>query len=67
MIRHNRLLVAFHVVADAALGICAFIVAYAIRFHTGLVPITKGLPPLSQYLNVVPFVAVLVPLGFHLQ
>jgi Undecaprenyl-phosphate glucose phosphotransferase len=67
MIRHNRLLVAFHLVADSVLGICAFIVAYAIRFHTGLVPITKGLPPLSQYLNVVPFIAVLVPLGFHLQ
>ena len=67
MIRHNRLLVAFHLAADSVLGICAFIVAYAIRFHTGLVPITKGLPPLSQYLNVVPFIAVLVPLGFHLQ
>ncbi len=67
MIRHNRLLVAFHVIADALLGICAFIVAYALRFHTGVIPITKGLPPLTQYLNVVPFIAVLVPLGFHLQ
>ena len=67
MIRHNRLLVAFHVVSDSLLGICAFIVAYALRFHTGLIPITKGLPPLTQYLNVVPFVAVLVPVGFQLQ
>ena len=67
MIRHNRLLVAFHVVSDALLGICAFIVAYAIRFHSGIIPITKGLPPLTQYLNVVPFIAVLVPVGFQLQ
>jgi Undecaprenyl-phosphate glucose phosphotransferase len=67
MIRHNRLLAAFHVVSDALLAICAFIVAYAIRFHSGLIPITKGLPPLAQYLNVVPFVAVLVPVGFQLQ
>jgi Undecaprenyl-phosphate glucose phosphotransferase len=67
MIRHNRLLVAFHVISDSLLGICAFIVAYALRFHTGFIPITKGLPPLTQYLNVVPFVALLVPLGFHLQ
>lgn len=67
MIRHNRLLVAFHVLSDALLGICAFIVAYAIRFHSGIIPITKGLPPFTQYLNVVPFVAVLVPVGFHLQ
>ncbi len=67
MIRHNRLLVTFHVISDALLGICAFIVAYAIRFHSGLIPITKGLPPLTQYLNVVPFIAALVPIGFHLQ
>ena len=67
MIRHNRLLVAFHVISDSLLGICAFIVAYALRFHTGFIPITKGLPPLTQYLNVLPFVAVLVPLGFQLQ
>ena len=62
MIRHNRLLVAFHVISDALLAICAFIVAYAIRFHSGIIPITKGLPPFTQYLNVVPFIAVLVPL-----
>jgi Undecaprenyl-phosphate glucose phosphotransferase len=67
MIRHNRLLVTFHVISDALLGICAFIVAYAIRFHSGLIPITKGLPPFTQYLNVVPFIAALVPIGFHLQ
>jgi Undecaprenyl-phosphate glucose phosphotransferase len=69
--RHNRLLVGFHVLSDAALGVTAFILAYLLRFHTELVPmlipITKGTPPLRQYINVVPFIAVLVPLGFHLQ
>ena len=34
MIRHNRLLVTFHVVSDAMLGVAAFILAYAIRFQT---------------------------------
>jgi Undecaprenyl-phosphate glucose phosphotransferase len=67
MIRHNRLLVTFHVVSDALLGVSAFVIAYAIRFYAGLIPITRGLPPFQQYLNIVPFVAVLVPLGFHLQ
>ena len=65
--RHNRLLATFHVASDALLGLSAFIVAYAIRFHTGLIPITKGVPPLGQYLNVLPFIAVLVPIGFQLQ
>ena len=67
MIRHNRLLVAFHVVSDAMLGVSAFIVAYVLRFQTGLIPITLGIPPLRQYINVLPFIAVLVPLAFQMQ
>jgi Undecaprenyl-phosphate glucose phosphotransferase len=65
--RHNRLLVSFHVLTDSLLGVSAFIIAYALRFHAGLIPITKGIPPLRQYVNVLPFIALLVPLGFQLQ
>jgi Undecaprenyl-phosphate glucose phosphotransferase len=70
MIRHNRLLVTFHLITDALLGITAFMIAFAIRFHTDFadfVPVTKGVPPRNQYLLVSPFVACLVPLGFYLQ
>jgi Undecaprenyl-phosphate glucose phosphotransferase len=67
MIRHNRLLVTFYVVSDALLGISAFIIAYTLRFYTGLIPITRGLPPLQQYINLLPFIAAFVPLGFYLQ
>ena len=65
--RHNRLLVAFHVMTDAALGMVGFVLAYVIRFETGLIPVTRGFPPLEQYLNVLPFIALIVPLGFHFQ
>jgi len=65
--RYNRLLIAFYIGSDALLGLSAFIIAYTIRFHTGLIPITKGVPPLRQYINLLPFIALLVPLGFHLQ
>ena len=65
--RYNRLLVTFYVVSDALLGLSAFVLAYTIRFQTNLIPITKGVPPLRQYINLLPFIAVLVPLGFHLQ
>src|SRR3954447_22594357 len=69
--RHNRLLVTFHVLSDAMLGVTAFIIAYELRFHSdlisSLIPITKGMPPLQQYINVLPFIAILVPLGFQLQ
>jgi len=65
--RHNRLLVAFHVVADAILGMVAFFFAYLLRFETGLIAITRGHPPVEQYVNVLPFIALIVPLGFHFQ
>ncbi len=65
--RYNRLLVAFHVATDSLLGMTAFIVAYFLRFQMGLIPVTKGLPPFRQYLNILPFIAILVPLAFHFQ
>jgi Undecaprenyl-phosphate glucose phosphotransferase len=65
--RHNRLLVAFHVLTDAALGMVAFLLAYFIRFETGLFAMPKGHPPLQQYIDVLPFVAAIVPLGFQFQ
>src|SRR5436190_21329087 len=65
--RYNRLLVTFHVLSDSMLGVSAFVIAYALRFHTGLIPAPKGVPPLQQYLIVAPFIAALVPIGFHLQ
>ncbi len=65
--RHNRLLVAFHVITDAVLGMAAFLLAYLLRFETGLIAITRGIPPIEQYLNVLPFVALVVPIGFHFQ
>jgi Undecaprenyl-phosphate glucose phosphotransferase len=68
--RHNRLLVTLYVLSDALIATAAFIVAYAVRFHTvlaSLVPVTKGVPPVRQYLDLLPFVALVVPIGFQLQ
>ena len=65
--RYNRLLVAFYVVTDACLAMWAFILAYAIRFESGLVPVTRGYPPIENYLNILPFLAVLTPVAFQLQ
>ena len=65
--RYNRLLVAFYVVTDAVLAVWAFILAYVIRFESGLIPVTRGYPPIEQYFNIVPFIAVLTPLAFQFQ
>jgi FlaA1/EpsC-like NDP-sugar epimerase len=65
--RQSRLLTTYHVLADYTLGMAAFAAAYAIRFEAGLIPITKGQPPFSQYLTLMPFVGLLVPLAFQTQ
>ena len=65
--RYNRLLVAFYVVSDVVLASWAFLLAYLIRFESGLIPVTKGFPPIEQYFNVLPIVAVLTPLAYQLQ
>jgi Undecaprenyl-phosphate glucose phosphotransferase len=70
MRRYNRLLVAFYVLSDALIAMAAFALAYLLRFETwiaGLIPVTKGQPPFEQYVNLLPFVAVLVPIAFHVQ
>ncbi len=65
--RQNRLLVTLYVASDTVLGMAAFLLAYAVRFHAGLIPVTKGVPPFGQYLAVAPFIGVLIPAAFQIQ
>ena len=64
--RYNRLLVAFHVVSDAMLAALAFVLAYVLRFESGL-PVPKGSPPFDRYIKVLPLVAGLVVFAYYLQ
>ena len=68
--RFNRLLVVLYLLADAGLGMVAFALAYFLRFHgpiAQLIPPVKGHPPFKRYVYMLPFVAVLVPVAFHMQ
>jgi Undecaprenyl-phosphate glucose phosphotransferase len=65
--RHNRLLVGLHVASDSLLAALAFVLAYALRFRAGILPVPKGYPPFDQYLEVVPLVAGLVVIAYYLQ
>jgi Undecaprenyl-phosphate glucose phosphotransferase len=65
--RYNRLLVAFYVITDALLAAWAFVLAYGIRFESGLIPVSKGFPPFDEYLKILPFIAILTPLAFRFQ
>ena len=67
--RHNRLLVAFHVLSDSLLGHDRLHPRLPAAFPDRPDPgHPRASPPLRQYVvNVLPFIAVLVPLGFQLQ
>jgi len=49
------------VITDALLAMWAFLLAYGIRVRERADPVTKGFPPIDNYLNVLPFVALLSP------
>jgi Undecaprenyl-phosphate glucose phosphotransferase len=67
--RYNRLLAYFYVVSDALLAMAAFVLAYVIRFDflAEVLPVTKGYPPLGQYLRMLPFIQAIVPIAFYVQ
>ncbi len=69
MRRYNRLLVLFYVIADAVLGMTAFALAYFVRFRVldHFLPITKGTPPFDQYVTMMPFIGLIVPIAFQVQ
>ena len=65
--RHNRLLVAIYVVADFLAATTAFVLAYLVRFETGLMEAPLGQPPLLRYLALAPFLGGAVILAFQIQ
>jgi len=67
MTQQTRLLISYHVALDFLLGMAAFTLAYAIRFEPGFMPTPKGQPPFEQYLLLMPFIGILVPIAFQLQ
>ncbi len=66
----NRIVTAY-VVLDVLGTIAAWLLAYALRFHSGLVadvlPVTKGVPEVSRYLLLAPVIVLLWPavMYFH--
>ena len=66
MRRYNRLLVAFYIISDAVLAMAGFMIAYWLRFYSGL-PVPKGIPPFNEYLSLLPIMGAIVPAAFHIQ
>ena len=57
--KHNQLFLSIMLLVDIVVVIFSWYATYHIRFSTGLFPITKGIPPLYQYLYFIPALAVI--------
>jgi exopolysaccharide biosynthesis polyprenyl glycosylphosphotransferase len=65
--RRRQIQVLLQLVGDVLASGLAVAVAFWLRFEVEIHPVTKGLPPLGPYLNLVPVVMVLYPLVFYFQ
>src|SRR5688572_21149319 len=72
MVKHQtRAVGAMFIAVDVACTLAAWVIAYWLRFQSeavlGLLPAVKGVPPISRYLLLMPFLAVLWPsvMYFH--
>jgi len=54
-------------VGDILATLLAVFVAYWLRFVVEIQPVTKGVPPLMEYVRLIPVVAVLWPAVFYFQ
>ena len=66
MLKHQtRVMVAVFVLTDVLATDLAWVLAYYLRFYSGLVtaylPVTKGVPPLTRYLILLPLITLLWP------
>lgn len=65
--RRRQFQVVLQLVCDLLATGLAVPVAYWLRFVIEVQPVTKGLPPVSMYLNLIPAVLILYPLVFYFQ
>ncbi len=65
--RRRQFQVVLQLVGDLLALSLAVPVAYWLRFVIEVQPVTKGLPPVGMYLNLIPVVLVLYPVVFFFQ
>ncbi len=65
--RRLRAQVGLLVAADVGATFAAAVGAWWLRFHVEIQPVTKGVPPIDDYLRLLPVVVLLYPLVFAFQ
>lgn len=64
--KYNQVLYSFIFATDIALVAITWVLSYYIRFSLEpLIPVTKGIPPLREYLQFLPFVVIIYVFCFR--
>jgi Undecaprenyl-phosphate glucose phosphotransferase len=63
--KHSEFFKSLLFLSDLALIALAWVLGYAIRFHTDWVPVTKGIPPFSTYLVLLPVILFVWGVAFQ--
>ena len=66
MRQRGRTLVVSQALIDALIGVSMFVVAYLLRFET-ILATPKGQPAIEYYLQMAPFIGLLLPFGLWVQ
>ena len=65
--KKHRALASIYLINDAVASDLAMLAAWYLRFHTDLIPVTKGMQDIEQYLGILPIITVVFPLAFAIQ
>ncbi len=65
--KKHRALASIYLINDAVASNLAMLAAWYLRFHTDLIPVTKGMQNIEQYISILPIITVVFPLAFAIQ
>jgi exopolysaccharide biosynthesis polyprenyl glycosylphosphotransferase len=65
--RRRQIEVVLKLFGDVLATAAAVLLAYWLRFEVEIQPVTKGIPPIAEYLRLIPAVSLLWPAVFYFQ
>ncbi|HEY8131452.1 MAG TPA: undecaprenyl-phosphate glucose phosphotransferase [Thermoanaerobaculia bacterium] len=65
--KKHRALASIYLINDAIASNLAMLSAWFLRFHTEIIPVTKGMQDIEQYISILPLITIVFPLAFAIQ
>lgn len=66
MKRASQVLICCFILQDVAITLTAWVLAYIVRFHAGLIPIQHDVPDFPTHLNTLPLIGILTLVAYRL-